>query len=72
MLILQNFFRGPRSNQAPITQYIGSTANSEGLANIMVSDQDPDIPFTQVADDPLDVQNRDRVYAGEGFVEQHE
>ena len=38
----------------------------------MVSDQDADIPLAQVPDDPLDVEDGYRVYAGEGFVKQHE
>jgi hypothetical protein len=38
----------------------------------MISYQDADAALAQMLDDPLDVQHRDRIDAGEGLVEQHE
>ena len=72
MLIFQNLLRRTRRDQAAVTQYIGAAADTEGLADVVVRDEDADAALTQVANDALDVEHRDRVDAGEGFVEQDE
>jgi hypothetical protein len=46
VLILQNFVRRACGNKAAITEYIGSTANSEGFPNIVVRDKHPNLAIT--------------------------
>lgn len=45
MLILQNFVRRASGNQVALIQYIGSHANSEGFPDIMVGNEDTDVPI---------------------------
>ena len=64
MVILEYFFWRARSDEAAITQYIGSAANSESFADIMVSDQHADVALAQVFDYSLDVEHRNRIDTG--------
>ena len=47
-------------------------ANTECFTNIMVGDQDTNVPFAQVSDDALNIQYRDRIDTGKRFIEQNE
>src|SRR2546427_8900763 len=51
---------------------VGVVANPQRLPHVMVRDEDADAAFLQKADDFLNDEERDRVDAREGFVEQYE
>ena len=51
---------------------VGAIGDAEGLADVVVGDQDPEAALLEVRDDPLDVRDRDGVDAREGLVEQDE
>src|SRR5579859_1688077 len=50
----------------------GAVDDVEGLADIVVGDQDADAAALQIGDHFADVGDRQRVDAGEGLVQQHE
>src|SRR5687767_5357958 len=51
---------------------VGAVDQAERFAHIVVGDEHADAPPGQVADERLDLADRDRVDAGERLVEQHE
>src|SRR5690606_36941541 len=51
---------------------IRAVADSKGLAHVVVGDQHADVPVLEETHDALDLDDGDRVDAGEGFVEQDE
>src|SRR4051812_5900966 len=51
---------------------VGAVDQSQGLADIVVRDEHADAAAGQVAHEILNVADRDRVDAREGFVKQHE
>src|ERR1700677_255533 len=51
---------------------VGAIDQSERLAHVVVSDQDADAAALEMPHEILDIADRDRVDAGEGFVEQYE
>src|SRR5262249_62095128 len=51
---------------------ITAIGNFQGLADVVIGQQDADALVAQVADDGADVGNGDRVDAGERLVEQDE
>src|SRR5690606_29754109 len=51
---------------------IRTVADAQGLAHVVVGDQHADAAILEVGHDPLDLADRDRVHAGEWFVEQHQ
>src|SRR5690625_925701 len=51
---------------------VGAFADIEGLAYVVVGDEDADAALAQMADDLLDIMHGNRVDAGEGFIEQNE
>ena len=55
---------------AAVVHDVGAVADAEGFAHVVVGDQDANAAIFQVPNDALDVADRDRVDAGEGFVEQ--
>src|SRR5207302_10726469 len=50
---------------------IGAIGQAQRFSHIVVGDQDADAAIGEMADEVLNVADRDRVDAGEGFVEQH-
>src|SRR5690606_22976865 len=70
--IRQNLVRRAARHQLPVVQDIGIAADSKCLPNIVISYQYANPALAQVPDDPLDVEHRNRVNAGERLVEQHE
>src|SRR5882762_6703444 len=57
----KDFFRTPGCNDRALIDDVGPGADPEGLAHIMVSDQDPDAAMRQLADDALDIQHGQRI-----------
>jgi hypothetical protein len=55
-----------------LVEDVGAVADAEGFADVVVGDQDADAAVLEVLDDALDLADRNRVDAGEGFVEQHQ
>src|SRR3569623_2361925 len=51
---------------------VGATADSQGLAHVVVGDQRPYVLVGELSDDGLDVHDRIRFHAGERLVEQYE
>lgn len=59
-------------DQLTVVDDVGGFADIQGFTDVVVSDEYADALGFQVMNDLLDVAYRDRVYAGEGFVEQDE
>src|SRR5262245_33053023 len=70
--VCKDLFRSSRRNNRAPADDVGARANSQRFSDVMVGDQNPDIACAQVADDALDVEDGDRVYASERLVQQHE
>src|SRR4051812_7972068 len=51
---------------------VGAVDKPKRLAHVVIGDQHADAKARQVADERLDVTDRDRVDAGKRLVEQHE
>src|SRR5215813_15564160 len=68
----KDFFRSAGGDYSPLVDDVRPRAHSQRLADIMVSDQYADAALGELADDALDVQDRERVDAGEGLIQQHE
>src|ERR1700682_2906770 len=57
----KDFFRSPGCNDRALIDDVGPGADPEGLAYIMVSDQDPDAAMGQLAGDALGIQHGQRI-----------
>src|SRR6266436_9384826 len=68
----KDFFRTPGRNDRALIDDVGPGADPEGLAHIMVSDQDPDAAMRQLADDALDIQHGQRIHARKRLIQEHE
>src|SRR6201995_4373190 len=68
----KNLIRRTLCQHGPLTYYVGTAANSQRFAHIMVGDEHADALIRQVFDYPLDICDREGVDAGEGLVEQDE
>src|SRR5690625_1491568 len=62
----------PAGQHLAVADDVGTVADSQGFAYVVVGDQDPDIATFQKLDDALDFNDGDGVDAGEGFVKQNE
>ena len=51
---------------------VSAVADPERFPNVVVGHEHSDPPLAQLADDPVNLGDGDRVDTGEGFVEQHE
>ena len=69
--IVDDLFRTALGQDLPGIDDIGAVGQAERFAHIVVGDQDADAAVGEVADQILNVADRDRIDAGEGFVEQH-
>src|SRR4051794_23779301 len=69
--IVDDFFRTALGQDLPSIDDIGAVGQPQRFAHIVVGDQDADAAVGEVPDQILDVADRDRIDAGEGFVEQH-
>ena len=70
MFVGKHRLRGSLGDDAALVEDIGVVANTQGFPDIVVGYEDTDATVAQVLDDLLDVQHRDRVYAGKGLVKQ--
>ena len=68
----QQRIRSPLREHAAFIEDIRAVANAQGLADVVVGNQHSDAAVLQVAHDALDLADRNRVDAGERFVEQHQ
>src|SRR6516165_417621 len=68
----KDFFRSAGGDHRPLVDDVCPRAHPKGLADIMVSDQHADAALGELADDALDVEDGERIDAGEGLIEQHE
>src|SRR6185503_5828795 len=69
--IVDDLFRTALRQYLPGIDDIGAVGQPQRFAHIVVSDQHADAAVGEVADEVLNVAHRDRINAGEGFVEQH-
>src|SRR3954465_13541859 len=69
--IVDDFFRTALGQDLPSIDDIGAVGQPQRFAHIMVGDQDADAAVGEVPDEILNVADRNRIDAGEGFVEQH-
>ena len=61
---------GARDFDAAVVHDVGAIDDGERLAHLVIGDQDAETAIAQLADHRLDVGDRDRIDAGERFVEQ--
>ena len=47
-------------------------ADAKGFADVVIGNKNPDAAFAEMADDALDIEDRDRIHARERLVEQDE
>src|SRR6185503_19717270 len=71
-VIIDNLFGMARSEHGALVDDVGAVADAERFSDVMVRYEDADAAFFQEPNDPLDVEHRDRVDAGERLVEQDE
>lgn len=69
-LVGEDLGRFAVGDDAAFADDAGLLADVEGFPDVVVGQQDTDVFGLQVADEVFDVAYRDRVDAGEGFVEQ--
>src|SRR5205823_15004360 len=70
---IRNDFGGPSLDQHPArVNNIGAIDQPQGLAHVVVGDEDADSAPLQVLDEQLNVANGDRIYSGKGLVEEPE
>ena len=63
-LVLQNLVRLALGDDSPLVDDVGPIADAQGLAHVMVGDQDSDPPLTQELDDALDIDDGNGIDAG--------
>ena len=68
----QDVLRTSLCQNPALGQDVGAVADTKCLADVVVGDQDPDLHVPKIADQFLNIDDRDGVNAGEGLVEQHE
>src|SRR5581483_7641856 len=71
-LIINDVLRCSIRQYRTVIDNVSAITNAKGLAHIVVGDQHADLPLLQKPDDALNVQHRDRIYAGKRLVEQDE
>ena len=71
-VIIDNFVGVPRGEYRAVVQDVGSVADAERFAHVVVGDQHPDRAFLEKPDDALDVEDCDRIDARERLIEQDE
>ena len=72
VLVLNDRGRLAAGQHVPLADDAGAVADTQRLAHIVIGDEYADAAVAQEGDDGLDVDDGDRVDAGEGLVEQHE
>ena len=70
MLVIQHFIRRAGGDHPSGIQYIGMMADTQHFADIVIGDQNANIAITEVFDNILDIDYRNRVHAGKRFVQQ--
>ncbi len=70
--VVDDFIRGAGSKHGPFADDVGVIGNAQGFAHVVVGDEYADAALFEEADDLLDLQNGNRVDAGERFIEQDE
>ena len=71
-LVVAQLFRNTGGEHIAVADDIGMVAGLEGLPDVVVRDQNTDVPFLQNPDDVSDFAHSNRVDAGERFVKQNE
>ena len=64
--------RGAFLEDGAFVEEVGAIGDAEGLAHVVVGDEDADVAFLELPYDVLDVLDGDGVDACEGFVEEEE
>src|SRR3954470_22141227 len=67
----KDFFRSSRGYDLPLVNDISAIAHAQRFSNLVVGDEHADPTVGELADDALDVEDGERIDAGEGLVEQH-
>ena len=72
VLIIDNIARHPGRQHPPLVDDVRAVADAQRLAHVVVGAEHADAAALEEADDPLDLDHRDRVDAGERLVEEDE
>ena len=70
LLVFQQHVRLALSYDLTGIQDVGPFADPKGFPHIVISNEDPDVPFLEMANNALDIQHRDGINTCKGFVEQ--
>src|SRR5215831_5920134 len=70
--VVREFARRSGSLDLTVCHNVRALGNLQGRLHIMIRDQDADVALFKLFDDLLDILNRDRVDAGERFVQENE
>ena len=70
--IVQQCLGSALRNDLAFVDDVGTVTNIEGLADIMVGNQDTDTAVAQVSNDPFDVTYGNGIDPCKGFIQQHD
>ena len=68
--IVTQLVRGSGAEDAPLGDDVGAVGDAEGLADVVVGDQNADAAGLEVEDDLLQLEHGNGIDAAEGFVEE--
>ena len=68
--VISELFRSSRSKNCPVIDDISAVSDLQGFSDIVVSDEHPDLLGFQMINDLLNLQDRDRIDAGKGLIQQ--
>src|SRR3990172_2433499 len=71
VFIINNFVRVTGCEHRTVVDDVGAVADAQGLAHVVVRDEDADRALLEEADDALDVEHGDRIDPGERFVQEN-
>src|SRR5437773_12469369 len=70
--VAAEFLGSSRSKNRPIVDDISAICDLQGFSDIVVGNENPDLLGFQMINDPLDLNDRDRVDTRERFVQKNE
>src|SRR6267142_3236623 len=70
--VITEFLRSAGSKNRSIIDDISAVSDLQGFSDIMIGNKDPDALAFQMVNNFLDLEHRDGVDAGKGFVEEDE
>ena len=69
LTVISEFFRSAGSKNRPVVDDISAVSDLQGFSDIVIGYKNPDLLGFQMINDPLNLQDRDRIYTGKRFVQ---